>query len=141
MTNRNTEHLERCILTLESAWRGLADHQPGDIAHDIHRAACVKEFEIILEQGGKLLRKRLADWLASDLGAARLTFRAVFREAARYGLLEADACERWLAYRDARNETAHDYGAAFADRVLALLPRFLDDARDLAGVLREAGDG
>ena len=34
--------------------------------YDIYRAACVKEFELVLEQSGKLLRKRLAAWFASN---------------------------------------------------------------------------
>ena len=37
-----------------------------------YRAACVKEFELILEQSGKLLRKRLAAFFASNRQADRL---------------------------------------------------------------------
>ena len=33
-----------------------------------------------------------------------------------HGLMETDAVERWLAYRDNRNDTAHDYGEDFAKR-------------------------
>ena len=32
---------------------------PDDVLYDVFRAACVKEFELILEQGGRLLRKSL----------------------------------------------------------------------------------
>ena len=34
-----------------------------------------------------------------------------------------------------RNETAHDYGAAFAEATLTLLPDFISDASHLADVI------
>ena len=137
----STEYLERCIVTLERALQGLSDHQPDEIAYDIYRAACVKEFELILEQSGKLLRKRISAWSASNQAAAKLTFKDVFRTAAKHGLIEADACERWLEYRDSRNDTAHDYGEGFAESAVKLLPRFVVDARVLARRLDERTDG
>ena len=52
----------------------------------------------------------------------------------------AEACERWFGYRDNRNHTAHDYGEAFAEATLGLLPSFIADARDLAQVIEEGQD-
>ena len=101
----------------------------------------MKEFELILEQSGKLLRKRISAWSASNQAAAKLTFKDVFRTAAKHGLIEADACERWLEYRDSRNDTAHDYGEGFAESAVKLLPRFVVDARVLARRLDERTDG
>ena len=108
---------------------------------DIFRAACVKEFELVLEVGGALLRRRLRDFLASNREADRLTFRDAFRHAAKHGLLPADACERWLQYRDIRNASAHDYGERFAETALVLVPAFIADARALADAVEGAGDG
>ena len=136
----STEYLERCIVTLESALQGLSDHQPDEIAYDIYRAACVKEFELILEQSGKLLRKKISDWSVSNRAAARLTFKDVFRTAAKHGLIEADECERWLAYRESRNDTAHDYGEGFAESAVQRLPQFVIDAKALARRLDERTD-
>ena len=133
----STEYLERCIATLEGALSRLSDHQPDEIAYDIYRAACVKEFELILEQSGKLLRKKISAWSASNQSAAKLTFKDVFRTAARHGLLEADECERWLEYRESRNDTAHDYGAGFAESAVRQLPQFVLDAKALARRLDE----
>lgn len=45
------------------------------------------------------------------------------------------ACERWLTYRDTRNETAHDYGEILAESTLELLPGFIADARALADII------
>ena len=105
--------LRRC-LTLDHALAALQRHDPSDIEYDVFRAACVKEFELVLEQSGKLLKKRLKPYLASSRHVDRLLFKDVFRHAAKHGLIDADACERWLEYRDNRNETAHDYGEVFA---------------------------
>lgn len=137
----DTTFLRRCLDTLESALAGIARHGPEDIAYDIYRAACVKQFELVLEQSGKLLRKRLRPWFAGNRQADRLAFKDLFRHAARHGLIDAQTCERWLRYRDNRNDTAHDYGEDFAEQTLKLLPGFLADARALAAVIEEAGAG
>ena len=62
----DTTFLRRCIATLELALEHLKRAEEDDIIHDLHRAACVKEFELVLEQSGKLLRKRLAPYFAYD---------------------------------------------------------------------------
>ena len=129
--NINTEHLNRCIQTLEAAFEKLQQHQPSDIVHDIYRAACVKEFEIVLEQSGRLLKKCLSAYFATNREADRLTFKDIFRYAAKHEIITSDACQRWLRYRDNRNDTVHDYGAGFAKITLKLLPRFISDAKSL----------
>ncbi len=112
-----------------------------DFLYDIYSAACVKEFELVLEQSGKLLRKRLANFFASNRQADRLAFKDLFRHAAKHGLIEPDATERWLRYRDNRNDTAHNYGEDFAEDTLKLLPSFLADARALADMIESVDDG
>lgn len=44
--------------------------------------------------------------------------------------------ERWFAYRDNRNDTAHDYGEGFANETMKLLPAFIIDVRTLEATLR-----
>ncbi len=136
----NTDFLIRCISTLESAFDQLQRREPGDTFYDIFRAASVKEFEIVLEQSGSLLKKRLRPYFASDRQADRLTFKNAFRHAARHGLISVEACERWYAYRDNWNDTAHDYGEEFAETTLKLLPSFIADAREMARVIGEGAD-
>lgn len=109
--------------------------------YDIFRAACVKEFELVLEQSGKLLRKRLAAYFSTNLQADRLVFKDLFRHAARHGLMASDAVERWIGYRDHRDSTAHDYGEEFAETTLALLPRFIDDTKLLATMIEGSEGG
>ncbi len=140
----DTTFLRRCIETLERALNEMGEQRgtgPDDFLHDVYRAACVKEFELILEQSGKLLRKRLAAFFASNRQADRLVFKDLFRHAAKHGLIEAEAAERWLRYRDNRNDTAHKYGEDFAEETLKLLPAFVADAKALADTIEAAGDG
>lgn len=137
----NTHFLVRCISILEAAQAELPGHAPESIMYDIYRAACVKEFEISLELSGKLLRKRLRPYFASNRQADGLNFKDCFRHAAKHGLISMEACERWLEYRDNRNSTAHDYGEDFAEATLKLLPYFIADATELASVIAEQADG
>lgn len=54
----------------------------------------------------------------------------------KHGLIEVEAVKRWFDYRDNRNSTAQDYGKAFAEETLKLLPNFLLDAKQLENTLR-----
>ncbi len=133
-----TERFRRYLLTLGTAWHGLQAHEAGEAQDEIYRAACVKEFELMLEQSGRLLKRRLRPYFASNRQADQLTFNDIFRHAARHCLISAGACERWLEYRAIRNETAHEYGEHFAERTLQVMPQFLADAEKLVAVI-EAG--
>ena len=136
----NTDFLQRCIRTLDQALEQLAAVDPDDTMYDIMRAACVKEFELVSEQCAVLLRKRLRPYFASNRQADRLTFKNLYRHGAKHGLLTVEECERWLQYRDIRNDTAHRYGEAFAELALQALPGFVTDAKALAAVLAEPFD-
>lgn len=133
----NMDYFTRCISTLEHAFNALQRHSNDDLMYDIYRAACVKEFEIILEQTGKLLKKTLKPYFASSAQVDQLTFKEIFRHAARHGLLSVEEVERWLKYRDNRNDTAHDYGEGFANETLALLPQFILDATRINELIRQ----
>ncbi len=134
----NLDYLNRCIATLENAYRHLQDEDPHDILYDIYRAACVKEFELVLEQSGKLLKKRISVYFASNKAVDKLSFKEIFRQAVMHTLIDIDTVERWLAYRDNRNNTAHDYGEEFAETTLKLLPQFIIDAKALSLAIAES---
>ncbi|MDT4331598.1 nucleotidyltransferase substrate binding protein [Methylomonas sp. MED-D] len=135
MAELNTDYFARCIATLERAQGYLSERTDDEAMYDIYRAACVKEFEIILEQSGRLLKKCLKPYFASPKQVDALTFKDVFRHAAKHGLISVEAVERWLQYRDNRNDTAHDYGEGFAEETLNLLPQFIFDAKQLNDVI------
>ncbi len=132
----NTEYLSRCIETLEKAYSLIKNTKEGTIDYEMYRNSLVKGFEMTLEQAGKLLRKRLAPYLSSKKTADALTFKDLFRYAYKYSLIDDENCvERWMKYRDNRNNTAHDYGRAFAEETLALVDDFLQDVKNLKAVI------
>jgi nucleotidyltransferase substrate binding protein (TIGR01987 family) len=132
-----TQHLARCIQTLESSLVQLRQAPSGSIDYEIFRNAAVKGFELTLETSGKLLRKALKSYTGSPRAVDELAYKDVFRQAAKHGLLDAAAVERWFTYRDNRNSTAHDYGEGFAEETLGLMPAFIVDARAIENLLRE----
>jgi nucleotidyltransferase substrate binding protein (TIGR01987 family) len=132
----DTTYLERCIATLIKAYHLLQQTNPENIDYDMYRSACIKEYELIIEQCGKLLRKVLKSYVHSTKEVDQLYFKDVFRQAVLRSLISVDDCERWLKYRDNRNSTAHDYGVNFAEETLILLPSFIADATALAGVIK-----
>jgi len=136
----NTEHLRRCIQTLESSLDRLNQSKPDSTEYEIYRNAVVKGFELALEISGKLLRKALSPFFATQKAVDGLTFKDIFRHAAKHNILNVEEVERWFKYRDNRNTTAHDYGEGFAEETLVLLPDFVADARRLQEQLDHVDD-
>lgn len=135
--NLNTEYYLRCIKTLQNAYDLLQKENPESIQYEIYRSASIKEFEIILEQSGKLLRKILNPYFHSSREVDRLFFKDLFRQAVLRSLISDEVCQRWFKYRDNRNNTAHDYGVNFAEETLVLIPSFISDALHLANLIKE----
>lgn len=127
----NTEHLNRCIQTLEGSIEKLNSSDEDSIEYDIFRNASIKGFELALETSGKLLKKSLKPYFASPKAVDQLVFKDIFRNASKHGLLSLEEVERWFKYRDNRNTTAHDYGKEFVEKTLKLLPQFIMDAKQL----------
>jgi nucleotidyltransferase substrate binding protein (TIGR01987 family) len=137
MGKLNTSHLLQCIKTLESSLERLNAAEPESIDYEIFRNATIKGFELTLETTGKLLRKTLKSYMGNPRTADELTYKDLFRHASKHGFLDTSTVERWFSYRDNRNNTAHDYGVAFAQTTLKLLPKFLEDAKTLQQTLQK----
>jgi hypothetical protein len=84
-----------------------------------------------------LVRKALKAYGGSPKAVDELFYKDVLRHAAKRGLLTAEEVERWFAYRDNRNNSAHDYGEGFAKETLQLMPAFLVDARKIEQALSD----
>lgn len=138
MSEINTEYLEKCILTLEKSYEMLMQTQEGTIDYELYRNSLVKGFEMTLEQSGKLLKKVLNPYFASKKAVDALVFKDIFRQAAKHSLITEEETQRWIKYRDNRNNTAHDYGQAFAEETLALVKDFLTDVKNLKKVIDNA---
>ena len=50
-------------------------------------------------------------------------------------LLNEEEVARWFTYRNNRNNTAHDYGRAFAEETLLLIDNFLKDVQHLKEII------
>ena len=133
----NTTFLEKYILALEEVLQLLQKTKKDSLEYEIYRASTIKEFEIILEQSGKLLKKCLKPYFHSSKEVDNLAFKAIFKQAGNHGLLKIEEVKRWLEYRDNRNSTSHDYGVALAEKTLPLLPQFILDARALSQVIKK----
>lgn len=133
----DTTYYERCISTLQKANTMLKKENADNIEYEMYRSACIKEFEIILEQSGKLLRKVLSPYFHTSKEVDKLYFKELFRHAVLRSLINDETCKRWLEYRDNRNNTAHDYGVNFAEETLILLPQFIADALKLAEIIKQ----
>ena len=140
MMKLDTDFVSRCVRSLERAFHELQQNKKEDLLYDIYRAAVIKEFEIILEQAGKLLKKCLKPYFHSPKEVDRLTFNNIFREAGHHGLLELEQVENWIKYRNNRNSTAHDYGFRLAEKTLLLIPGFIEDAKSLIQVIERQND-
>ena len=133
----DTTFLEKYILALETVLQLLQKTKKDSLEYEIYRASTIKEFEIILEQSGKLLKKCLKPYFHSSKEVDNLAFKAIFKQAGNHGLLKIEEVKRWLEYRDNRNTTSHDYGVALAEKTLPLLPQFILDARALSQVIKK----
>jgi nucleotidyltransferase substrate binding protein (TIGR01987 family) len=131
----DTTYITRCIDALERAYQNLQQYSCEELEYDIFRSAVIKEFEIVLEQSGKLLKKILKPYFHSSKAVDNLYFKDIFREAGLHGLMSIDKVERWLAYRDNRNSTTHDYGAGLANETLLLMKQFIIDTRNLIQII------
>lgn len=131
----NTEHLQRCIETLEKSYSLIKTAEKGSIDFEMYRNSLVKGFEMTLEQAGKLLKKRITPFFATNKAVDALSFKDIFRQAVKHSLITKDELERWFKYRDNRNNTAHDYGQAFAEETLVLIDSFIQDVRSLKMVI------
>lgn len=131
----NTEFLERCIETLEKSYSLIQTVKEGSVDYEMYRNSLVKSFEMTLEQSGKLLRKRIIPFFSSKKKVDELTFKDLFRQAHKHSLISEDEVSRWFIYRDNRNNTAHDYGQAFAEQTIVLIDEFLKDVKSLKRVI------
>lgn len=135
--NLNTDHLKRCIDTLRSSLTFYEQAAASSIEQEIFRNAIVKGYELAQETSFKLLKKSLRDY---GHGAKKLDstpIKDLLRLSATHGLMTLEEVERWFAYRDNRNNTAHDYGENFARETLSLMPGFIADVTRLEAILRE----
>ena len=135
MSEISTEYLSRCLETLKKSYEMIKSVPENSIEYEMYRNSLLKGFEMTLEQSGKLLKKKLVPYFATKKSVDTLSFKDIFRNAHKHLLLDENAVNRWFKYRDNRNNTAHDYGKAFAEQTLSLIEDFIKDTEELKKVI------
>lgn len=131
----NVDHLRRCTQTLESSLALYHKAEAGSIDQEVFRNAIVKGYELAQETAFKLLKKALKVYGHGGKKLESTPIKELLRLAAVHDLMTLAEVERWFAYRDNRNNTAHDYGEPFATATLVLIPDFLQDIVTFANTL------
>ena len=141
----NINPLRRCMKALDSSLVFYQTAENDSIEQEVFRNAIIKGYELTQETAFKLLKKALKAFGHGGKKLEATPVKDILRLAAVHDLLTLPEVERWFAYRDNRNNTAHDYGEKFANDTLTLIPVFLQDIATLADVLerklgKEAGN-
>ena len=131
----NINQLRRCMKTLDSSLVFYQAAESDSIEQEVFRNAIIKGYELTQETAFKLLKKALKAFGHGGKKLEATPVKDILRLAAVHDLLTLSEVERWFAYRDNRNNTAHDYGEQFANDTLTLIPAFLQDIATLADVL------
>jgi len=129
MTPSQNISLDALTSALSSLERAL--QQPKD---EFIRDSVVQRFEYSYELLWKTLKRVLAQAYRIEENA----IKDLFRHAAKVGLINDAAV--WFDYHEARNLTSHTYQEDTAERVYAIAPAFLEDAKILLSTLQKALD-
>lgn len=94
MADINTEHMQKCIETLEKSYKLLKSTKEGSIDYEIYRNSLVKSFEMTLELSAKLLKKNFSPYFASKRAVDMLSFKDIFRHAHKYSMINEEGTSR-----------------------------------------------
>lgn len=108
-----------------------------DTDDDQIRDGLIQRFEFTYDLAHKMIRRTVEATAANPDEIDRMSFPELIRTAVEQGLVNSDWAH-WRTWREMRNITSHTYDEAKARQVVAEIPPFLAEARDLIGRL-EAG--
>ena len=98
------------------------------------RDAVIQRFEYTYSLAVKMITRFIN--LQSNEATPAMTFNETIRQANKLGLLKGDLIN-WTEYRQKRNMTSHTYDETVANEVVAVLPKFKDEAEFLLQRLKE----
>ena len=100
------------------------------------RDAVIQRFEYTYSLALKMLKRYFAISAFEKENLDGMTFNEMIRTANRMGLLKTNL-ENWDIYRQNRNLTSHTYDENVAQKVVAIIPNFKDEAVFLLNKLKE----
>jgi nucleotidyltransferase substrate binding protein (TIGR01987 family) len=117
-----TEPLEKALATLKEAW---TEYQK-DVSNTFIRDSVIQRFEYTFELSHKLLRRFLSETESSRAEISEMLFNELIRLGCKRGLLLNDL-ETWDKYRKSRNLTSHNYDEFNADKIIVIIPVFIEE--------------
>jgi nucleotidyltransferase substrate binding protein (TIGR01987 family) len=117
-----TESLEKALVSLKEAW---VEYQK-DISNTFVRDSVIQRFEYTFDLSHKILRRFLAETEPGRDEVIELMFNDLIRLANKRGLL-LNNLETWDKYRNARNLTSHTYDELNAEKIMIIIPVFIED--------------
>ena len=124
--------LERAIQRLKE---GHARYQ-SDTSDTQIRDGLVQRFEFTYELAHKILKRYLEYAAANPEQFDEMSFQELIRSGNEQGLLLGEWMD-WRRYRDMRGATSHAHNEDIALRVVAGIPRFVEEATYLRDRLRK----
>lgn len=100
------------------------------------RDAAIQRFEYTYSLALKMIKRFFKISAFEKENIDGMTFNEMVRTANRMGLLKSNL-EQWTKYREIRNMTSHTYDEEIAQKVVALIPDFKEEAVFLLNKLEE----
>ena len=101
------------------------------------KSGVIKHFEFTYELSWRFIRRWLEANVSRDT-ADGVTRQELFRLGAEHRLI--DSVDNWMLFHRARNLTSHTYRQATAEEVYAVIPSFLEHAKNLLSALEARND-
>ena len=127
----DTLPFERAIQRLEE---GLARHR-SDKTDALIRDGLIYRFKLTYELGHKILKRYLKYVSANPEQLDRMTFQDLIRTANEQNLLLGEWID-WRCFREMRAKSSDAYNEDISLEVLAVIPRFIEEAAYLRDKLR-----
>ncbi|MBQ8476114.1 nucleotidyltransferase substrate binding protein [bacterium] len=129
MEKINTDSFEKALNSLKLIVERYKKEHDSDI-----RDAVIQRFEYTYSISLKVLT-RYINAHSNEISPV-MTFNELIRTANQFDLLKSNL-EKWDEFRQKRNMTSHTYDEEIADKVVAIIPDFIDEAEFLLQNLKK----
>jgi nucleotidyltransferase substrate binding protein (TIGR01987 family) len=109
----------------------------GEPSRSLLRDGLIQRFEFTYDLTHKFIRRVMEATAAEPSEVDHLSFAALFRVATERGLVDR-GWPKWDDIRKMRNVTSHTYDEDAANKVVAAIPSFLAEVRDILARLERA---
>lgn len=133
--NLDLSSFQKALASLDEAIKAYQANSSNDFIRD----ACIQRFEFSYELAWKMLRRYLKENSPTETRINELNFQSLIRLGSDQGLLK-NGWNSWKIYRQARNNTSHNYNEAISQEVIQQIPAFYVDANYLLDKLKKKNE-